>query len=298
MVNRAPYKHQDGSNCWTRNCSRGHRKNGVLTGKPVTRIPEKPVNDEFIYSTQAEETDFMNKLRQVMEEPHSTVTKISFTKTQPLHIVSAAGLKEKFATTLKTEFDVQKIQPVQETDYSLEKPTGGLWAAPFNEEGSDDWNEFYEPQGQRYEVNMKPTATIAVIDSAEDYVALMQRFKHTEETFAATGKQESLHSTSGGSVWRTETERLDSLNYRRLGQIVDAVYVTRKGIRECTVWSSKDTNNTLPENMATLHSWDVSSLLVFNPKILTLTPTATPPRKDAYDEPDWSEYDWYNEKPA
>lgn len=281
MPNKAPYRHADGSNCWTKNCSRGHKS--VFSEKAVNTFAAFPEND----------SKFMLKLERAIRPFYPREEKLSFNVVQPMNITSAGFLKEKFATTLKSEYNPSAFTPVYEPDYSMEKPAGGLWAAPVSEDGGDAWTDFYEPLGHRYELDFKAGATVAVIDSAEDYVALVQRFKHTNDSFAATGKLDSYRSVTGGSVWRSEEERLDSIDYKKLGQVVDALYLTQKGYNECGGWSSQDPSNKLPSNVSTLNAWDIPTLLIFNPKVVTKAVEAPAPKSSYQDQndfyPNWDE---------
>ena len=150
-------------------------------------------------------------------------------------------------------FDPKKFQPINYSDPSIEwtnKPFGGLWACPINSKcGWRQWCEFerFRLKGlkKHFTFKIKPEAKIYVIDNEADLVKI---------------------STTPCSRWGDNRDVLRIDYERLLREGYDGLYVTENAtylrLRALGMYGPDN-------NVMGLDAWDVESICVFNPDIIT-----------------------------
>ncbi len=262
MSSKAPYRHPDGTNCYTKDCSLGHTK------------PAESYSDLLKKLIEAEKKKLPIKLN--LETP------------QQVKMRRFGMLKTVFTTTLPEEFDKTKFTPVVNSDtLSIEKPNGGLWLAVKDEAGNDGWNAFNGSNGMhRYKVELDPFSKVAVIETPEDYVGLLQKYGTTE-----LPEGDFFVGYAGGA----KTDRMGNprihLDYEKLAKDYDGLYVSREGLNSCGMFDPEDSKNALPSNVSTLNFWDIPSFIVFNKD--AIQSTVSDPIPAGLNDYEIDEYDEY-----
>jgi hypothetical protein len=182
-------------------------------------------------------------------------------------IVKASSLNQNFNTVLREKWDASLLTPVSNaTSAMFRKPEGGLWTSPVRK-GFSAWQSFlsevelHDPKTNVYNIAFHKKAKILVINSKSDYMLALDAFGSIPET------KESDRITFGlDSQWGIRKNWSNprgghkrQIDYARLAQYADGIYVTARGLNAC---GSLEFDPTY-ENLS-FHNWDLPSLLIFN----------------------------------
>lgn len=141
--------------------------------------------------------------------------------------------------------------------------SGGLWASPYISTDEvnpyypylSDWERFcateckdYPEYRNYYSIFEINSDNIALIDSFDDYLKLINECPHIFYDYIG-------------------------LNFEKISQKYDAIYLTKKGQLECNKLDPTIVhyNGKKYEDQCALHSWDCESLLIFNLTNITVS---------------------------
>lgn len=223
----------------------------------------------------------LHTAQEMLDETRAETSKEEFINT-PLPsrlLCTGADLHSRYpagiSTRLSSDYDPSLVSPVRNResveDSAPGKPVGGLWVAPVDEHtGLTGWEELMgnkcwkdngdgteslvvNMKSSRNSVEFKPDAKVLVIDSWKDY---------TDAVNAAPRHVPDRLSRLIG----VEPDDRKGLDYEALG--VDAVFVTEKGISECSN-ADKTFSHRLSQpdgkDYESLNGWDFASGIIINP---------------------------------
>ena len=245
---RAPYRHADGSNCWTKNCS----KNAGVSN-----------HSHLSNSTSPQPTSKLGRYEAQVRKAVGSIARTGKQMNKSYHF-STVFTKDR-------SYSPRYVRPVKNADYDLiaTKPKGGLWAATVDEEGLDSWSRFLgetsaeKSEEMRTRMHFKPDAKVLVIDSLNDYRKILIGYAHyaqpTEDSpskdyvrFFANQRFNISGINSDGTARR-------NIDWEKLGKDYDAVMVTGRGVSACGKSHDADLQNDV-----SLWNWDFESLFVMN----------------------------------
>lgn len=240
----APYRHADGSNCWTKNCS--YRLN-------ASRIVDQALKPKTI------------PLPKSSSLPENLIW-------------SGVKLNEKmnFVTELPEPYDASKHQPIQNApaELSWAKPHGGLWASPINGNGESEWRSLigFSPRTHKaHTIKFNDDAKIVVIDSLEDYRTILDKYPHYPK-FDELSEEEKflldLGHTSSLSSLNPDGTAKRNIDFEKLSQEYDGLYLTMRGLYSC---GKSDFRGETMGSDISLYLWDIESAVIFNSKAITVT---------------------------
>lgn len=180
-----------------------------------------------------------------------------------------------FSSVLTGGFSVDKVRAVVNADaseFSWSKPSGGVWLATINEYGSDSWNDLLgvedsEAAASRQEFTLSSDAKVIVIRSQTDYKELLDNYPYYPDAkdSSMTADIASIYGSSAWSIFNKDNTVRRNVNYSQLSKDYDAVLLTWEGLgpykRSFSNYNSTDVS---------LYSWDIESMFVMNPSILTV----------------------------
>ncbi|MFW5962726.1 MAG: hypothetical protein ACOCQR_03825 [bacterium] len=150
-------------------------------------------------------------------------------------------------------FDILKFKEVENRKMPHSKPDYGFWASPYtpDTEYVSHWAKWCEQEGFGDCTNgfvfELSDSNIYVINSRKDLLSFIEE----------VGAQK--YPTELEERWREMDLPLDQYpDFEKAAQLYDAVYLTEKGLRETKS----------PVSCPNLYSWDVESILIFNPHII------------------------------
>ena len=151
-------------------------------------------------------------------------------------------------------YEPERFKPVSNGSMS-NKPMGGLWASPVDAEyGWRYWcraEDFHQENlKEAFRFSLRPEARVLVIDSKEDLNNLPGRFFLKD-----VGLSSSIYSNRA------------SIDFERISQEYDAIFLTEKGEEETRDWYDEDG---FPQR--DLCTWDCETLLVLNPGMVIEKP--------------------------
>jgi hypothetical protein len=282
--NRAPYRHADGSNCWTRNCSRSNKN-----------IAPVVVKDPLSADIKAE----LDKAYKMQEKENVKKAKKQILPAKVVWSGSKVNSAYDMKSLLLGGYNSRKFRTIKNPtkDIGFTKPAGGLWISPVTHEisgkGVTAWQRLLgayddpdfdadiaegtvsiessvEPVNdskteQNVSVKFNSDAKIAVIDSLEDYRAILDRYPLYPD-YSETYSQHDLEFMSRlksfshfGISDKGASKR--NIDYTELSKNYDALLVTEKGLYACG-------KNFLGQNNlgndVSLYMWDIPSAVIFN----------------------------------
>jgi hypothetical protein len=276
----APYRHDDGSNCWTKGCSRGNFFVG--TSAPMQFTLSDFYSEQPLPSIQSvsdaeykADVDFLLGLRAEKPAPKPTAPKVASAK---LPLATGASLNEHytFRNRLPVTYDPNKHEPVRNVSSEQMmwvKPYGALWISTIEPSGTSGWDRvteglFASERTVQHDVHFKPEAKVLVIDSREDYERLLQEFPHYVDTSHLTDAERQFMPSGGAvSLLRRDGSAKRGLDYERMSQQYDALLLTQKGLNECGNGDYLQEEN---EEDVSLYIWELESAVVFNPDAVTV----------------------------
>lgn len=267
----APYRHTDGSNCWTKNCSR-NTKNFTPDSFMISLV--KAMNNAL---TDEEAIRQAIKVFGPKQTPNYRIP-------QTMKDVTFAGKtvnsKFKFRSTIVGEYDTEKFTlPSNPVELGWTKPDGGLWLATVDETGEDSWTQHLgslstlsrikkTPLNKIKQLNFEftPEAKILIINSKEDYEMILDHYpyytsEHPDDI------NEYVINGYGGREWSqlnedgTPRRGIDWVKLQADGY--GAVLLTWEGLNI----ASQDKNS---KNIS-LKRWELESAFVLNPNVITVT---------------------------
>jgi len=237
----APYRHSDGSNCWTRDCQRRAGKaTSSATGSQQSNIKSLP---GIVFSGRV------------------------------------IGRKFKFATTLEGGYDPRKHIKVSNDkgdSVSWTKPHGGLWLATVSADGNDSWNDlingsdFVKPEEKRT-VTFKDEAKVLIINSHDDYLRILDAYPYynKDSQEASSLEMQYLMTSASWSGYNPDGTSKRHMDYEKISQHYDAVLVTWAGVYSCG--RANFMENTMGTDVS-LYSWDIESVFVLNKNSIIVNP--------------------------
>lgn len=251
----APYRHADGSNCWTRNCSRNH---AAITATDSGSVAKSS-----------------HAAKSPTSHPDKSLDSFTLTGEQ-------VNQKFTLVTSLPGGFQAEKVNPAQNYDkdsFAWSKPMGGLWLATVDEEGVDSWSDFNQMDHEkslklRTNIRFTPEAKVLVIDSLADYRKILDRYPHyakrpsLEPEYLAMITGSSLSKTySHMSSINADGSSKRNIDYEALGKDYDAVILTEKGLYAAGKGSAYLDLCAKEPDVAkdiSFYSWDLESVFVMN----------------------------------
>jgi hypothetical protein len=180
-----------------------------------------------------------------------------------------------FSSVLTGGFTMSKVKTVVNADasqFSWSKPMGGVWLATMNDYGSDSWSELLgleeeEAADSRQEFTLRSDAKIVVIRSEADYKELLDNYPYYPDVNDSemTADIAAIYGSSAWSIFNSDSSVRRNVDYSKLSKDYDAVLLTWQGLgpykRNFSNYNSTDIS---------LYSWDIESMFVMNPSILTV----------------------------
>ena len=154
---------------------------------------------------------------------------------------------KKFLTVGINNIKQQLFEPIKNTEYS-NKPSGGLWSSPYNEDGEykSDWLRFcIESDFNTHKINhgvlftLHKDSRICIINSMEDLEKIYELYKG--------------NGIEGYSFYQK------TLDFEKLASDYDAIYLTDEG-----QWKTRFPRDSMLGKSINLYGWDVETLLVLN----------------------------------
>jgi len=248
MSTSAPYTHEDGSNCWTKDCSIGNSTGSSSCSAPMQK--------DLVRIKKA--IAVLDKRKAAIEEVETSVAK------------SGKNINSDFSlvTTLKGGFNpntYEKPTNHKNDDLTWTKPRGGLWLATVNDEGENSWSANSEqetPIGfSTTPLRFKDDAKIIKINSKKEYLKVLAAFPHTPAKVNLTDSQVQVYAGRGVSSVNADGSGKRGIDFEALSKSYDAVLVTWAGLYE------SGRANSTPKAMGkdvSLYSWDIESVFVLN----------------------------------
>lgn len=239
----APYRHADGSNCWTKNCR--YRLNASMVVdqalKPKTVTPQKPASlpEKLVWSGA--------KLNQQVN----------------------------FVTELPDGYDAAKHHPIRNAPAELTwaKPHGGLWVSPINAEGESEWRNligFSPATHKAQKIVFNDDAKVVVIDSLEDYRTILDKYPYYPKFDDLSESEKmllNLGHTSGLSSVNPDGTAKRNIDFEKLSKEYDGIYLTMRGLYAC---GKADYRGETTGTDISLYLWDIESAVIFNKKSITV----------------------------
>jgi hypothetical protein len=283
--NRAPYRHADGSNCWTKNCSRGNKN-----------LVSLPVEDELSADIKAE----LDKAYETQKKENAKKARKQILPKAVVKTGKEVNELYRMKSLLKGGYNSRKFKNIKNAneEITFTKPSGGLWVSPVVSQtpktktditawqhlmGAYDDSEFHEDEESQNnsssipdynsfdnsyvnaDVKFNDDAKIAVIDSLEDYREILKRYPSYPDYSQSYSEQEleflkSLSRAPGAGI-NSEGKAKRNIDFAELGKNYDALLVTEKGLYSCgRNFSRQDVLG----NDVSLYMWDIPSAVIFN----------------------------------
>lgn len=268
---QAPYRHHDGSTCWTRHCSRGN----FFVGSTA---PEFNAQDfygpDLAVAPDADPADIAY-LRSLLGEP-APATPPEPAIAGALRTILGAELNASHAwrTLLPKRYDPARHEPVRNvaaTELSWVKPSGALWLSTHDEaQGSSGWDRLVSgmfPRSVQHTVHFAPEAKVLVVDSRADYLAALAAYPHTVER-TLTPQEATWFPHGATSLMQRDGTPKRGLDWERMAKDYDAFFLTERGLWEC---GKGDFRHEQHHGDVSLYIWDIESAVVFHPAAVVVT---------------------------
>lgn len=288
----APYRHEDGSNCWTKGCS---RSNFFVGQSAVTftvsdfyseaELPSLTESDlEISDAEHKASVDYLLNL--ISNNPTQTTTrqsaKVAPDQLTPLRSGAELNARYTFHNRLQKPYDPTShggVQNLTGDDSSWTKPLGAFWISTVQEGGLSEWDRLWGNRKEaaqnagkhEHEVKFKDDAKVLVIDSLADYEALLERYPHYSKIEPDEAMAEFRLYGGAFSVFSPEGKVRRGLDWEKLAEDHDALMLTRKGLRQCGGGDYRQENAPAAGDIS-LYSWDFESAVVFHPHAVSVTP--------------------------
>lgn len=245
---RAPYKHADGSDCWTKNCS-----------KNSSASAHSHRSESSSHRSSSKAGRYEAQVRKAIASIARTGTQMN--ETYHFSTVFTKG----------RSYSPRYVRPVKNAGYDIieTKPKGGLWVATVDEEGLDSWSRFLgETNSERSEemrtrMHFKPEAKVLVIDSLNDYRKILIGYPHyaepTENSPSKDYARFFVNQRFNTSAINPDGTARRNIDWEKLGKDYDAVMVTGRGVSACGKSHDADMQNDV-----SLWNWDFESVFVMN----------------------------------
>lgn len=271
----APYRHEDGSNCWTKGCSRGN----FFVGQNAVAFT---VEDFYSDADDLAYVEALNSLHAILADANAVQAKLAGATITPLRSGAELNAAYTFRNRLSAPYDPINhvgVKNLAGNDWSWTKPLGAFWISTVQEGGLSEWDRLWGNRVEaeqhagkhEHEVKFKADAKVLVIDSLADYEALLERYPH----FSPAKPDENMAAfrVYGGafSVFSADGSARRGLDWEKLAEDHDALMLTRRGLRACGGGDYRQENAPAPGDIS-LYSWDFESAVVFHPEAVSVSP--------------------------
>lgn len=272
----APYRHKDGSTCWTDGCRRGN----FFVGQSAVTFT---VKDFYSDVQDSEYVEALASLHAILDASSVQTPKLSHPAAlTPLRSGAELNADHTFRNRLQAPYDPAAhggVQNLAGDDFSWTKPRGAFWVSTVREGKLSEWDRLWGSHKEakanagdyEHEVKFKDDAKVLVIDSLADYEALLDRYPHYSRieldenmlAFKLYGSAFSVFS-SGGKVRR-------GLDWEVIAEDHDALMLTNRGYRACGGGDYMQQHAPASGDIS-LYSWDFESAVVFHPSAVSVSP--------------------------
>ncbi len=293
---KAPYSHTDGSNCWTKDCSRGHRKN--LNQVPFEEkilmaikelkagFPEWKPNLTWMTDEDADRFFSDNGINKTIAE----LATFRHTVKTGSYINDLFKLRTWHETTYNPKKILPVVNPGKEGDHFFTKPTGGMWLATVRKSTDYSWDaDFADESGEVdswqelwadpahfanqhvTSLKFKPSARVLMIDDILDYRAILAQYSFSPEFDVSDWDEDALRiiGSSSGLI-NKEGKGRRTLDYEKIAQEFDGIMFTNEGIWTSGRGHYGKEGEELLGNDTSLYLVDIESCLVFNGNALEI----------------------------
>lgn len=160
-------------------------------------------------------------------------------------------IPNEFVVMGKTKFEIDKFKPIKNRPFS--KPYGGLWASPYrkNDKFVSDWHEWVY-----YELPEKLSEDYSIITLDNAFFYVINSYNDLLELYEVFGEYIPPEYNNLPKDLRECMARF--LNFEEIAKSIDVLYLTKKGLHE-----------TCEPLGASLYGWDVESILIMNPNVIS-----------------------------
>ena len=188
-MSKAPYRHSDGSDCYTKNCSRGHVGTGVanaLSNLDVNAFLDAKQAEATVQSKSLEELGFTPRVTVEATQPVKQVSKTRKVLRTLGMAAGAAGIAVMLSACAPSSLNTGTIDAKdhREAYTSISQMCGGkpMTCHPVTTRHPEQWNitiEGYNANGDM------ETRTLNVGETIYNDVAVGQDYKLTQEQMSA-----------------------------------------------------------------------------------------------------------------
>lgn len=247
MTSKAPFSHADGSNCWTKNCSKGNFVQKIDVSEALARV------------------------NNVFGIPVTLPVKLDVNFRNPAEVTGVVFNEQfKMCTTFEGGFDYSKMKPVENPDGSeifWSKPAGGVWLASEEEGGQDSWNILLgasmsdSKNPDTVELKFKDSARVLVISSLEDYRAVLDEASFIPKVDSSAYPPDTLKlfARTGNTMVARDGAIARVMDFEKLATKYDGIMLTWSGL-----FSTGKNHNVDLGDACSLSLWDIESCFVFD----------------------------------